>query len=70
MISPAEAKELTFSPAIEAIPTNMNLYGPIYIYVFFLSGETYEKMVLPVLSPDPNTDVTSARKQNKGKDAC
>ena len=23
------------------------------------AGETYEKMVLPVLSPDPNTDVTS-----------
>ena len=23
-----------------------------------LPGETYEKMVLPVLSPDPNTDAT------------
>ncbi len=25
---------------------------------FQLPGETYEKMVLPVLSPDPNTDAT------------
>ncbi len=26
-------------------------------------GETYEKMVLPVLSPDPNTDVTWSLKK-------
>ena len=36
---------------------NIVVAGPV-------PGETYEKMVLPVLSPDPNTDVTWLQDQS------